>query len=312
MTDVPSRAEFSALTASVAQNTANIAKLQAASGAGVTPAPSPAPAPTTPDSTDLSKWKQTFTSDFQSSQALDPRVWQNDFYFGDRVLNSNGERQYYMNDGYTGDNGYNNPDGSHNLGINPFSFDKNGLHIQAAISDPLKSAHYWGYPYTSGLVTTEPSFSQTYGRFVASLKLPRGKGLWPAFWLLPVDKSWPPEADPLEAFGAPNANGEGGNTKIHNGMISATGSESNGGWIDVKVDVTAAYHEYALEWDKSHMTYYFDGKQIAQYPTPASFNKPMYMLCNLAVGGTWPGLPDNTTVFPAYLDVAFIRAYAAK
>jgi beta-glucanase (GH16 family) len=293
-------------------------RLAALEAARPVPAPSPAPAPTavpapaTDDFTDLSKWVRTFTSDF-SKGPLDPKIWRNTFYFNDRVLNSNGEREYYMNQGYTGDGKYLAPDGTNNLGIDPFSFLPGGvLRITADKSDPAKSAHYWGYPYTSGLITTEDSFSQTYGRFVAKMKLPAGKGLWPAFWLLPVDKSWPPELDPLEFFGAPNAAGEGGNTKIHVGMISPVPAESRGGWIDVGVDVTAGFHVYAIEVGATDTAWFFDGKQIMTGPTPAAMSKPMYVLANLAVGGTWPGLPDATTVFPAFLDVSFIRAYQRK
>lgn len=308
MVDVPSRDEFNALTANVSANAAAITALQKSSFTTGSASPSPAPAATGfKDSTDITKWKLAFGSDW--TKPLEP-TWQHDFYFGDRVLNGNGEREYYLNDGYTGDGGYKNADGTNNLGINPFSVNADGsLRISAAVSDPAKSAHYWGYPYTSGLITTEPSFSTTYGRFVASMKLPLGKGLWPAFWLLPVDKSWPPEIDVMEAFTGKNANNEGGPTMTHWGT---QGAGSQGAWVDTKVDLTQDFHEYACEWDAQHVTMFFDGKQIGQQVTPASYNKPMYMLANLAVGGTWPGLPDATTKFPAFLDIGYIRAYATK
>jgi beta-glucanase (GH16 family) len=274
--------------------------------------PGNTPIPVSDDFTDPALWTQTFASDFTT---LDPKIWRHDFYFGDRVLNSNGERQYYMDADYKGDGKYNVDAVTGlgvSLGIDPFVLGAGKLRIRADVSDPLKSAHYWNYPYVSGLITTEDSFSQTYGRFVASLKLPQGKGLWPAFWLLPVDKSWPPEMDALEFFGAPNANGEGGNSEIHVGMISPTGAESRGAWAAVEADVTAGFHVYAIEVSPALITWSFDGKMVMQATTPAAMNKPFYMICNLAVGGTWPGLPDATTVFPAFLDVGFIRAYQRK
>lgn len=266
--------------------------------------------PENDDFTDPALWNRTFTSDF-SKGPLDPAIWKNYFYFGDRVLNSNGERQYYMNQGYEGDGKYNNPDGTHNLDIDPFTFDASGLHIEAAVSDPAKSPHYWGYPYTSGLLTTEDSFDQVCGRFVIKCKLPAGKGLWPAFWLLPKDKSWPPEIDVFEAFGAPSPSGEGGPPKIHVGIHAVDTSKNAGDWFAAG-DITGSYNVYAAEWDATHITFFFNDKQLVQYPTPPEFTKPMYLLANLAVGGTWPGLPDATTKFPCFMDVEFIRAYARK
>lgn len=94
---------------------------------------------------------------------------------------------------------------------NPFSVQGGVLDIKAAPSSAqvVAAVGPWAQ-YTSGIITTQFSFSQEYGYFEMRAKLPAGKGLWPAFWLLPDDQSWPPEIDALEAFGDTSSTGEGG------------------------------------------------------------------------------------------------------
>jgi beta-glucanase (GH16 family) len=257
---------------------------------------------------DLSGYKLTFEDEFNSfsryTGAAGSGTWKTWFYFGDRTLNSNGERQYYMDPDFKGS-------ASKALGVNPFSVQADPkqagdgvLNIHGQPTDPAVKPYIWGYDYTSGLITTEPTFTQTYGYFEMRAKLPAGKGLWPAFWMLPADKSWPPELDPLEFFGGPSASGEGGVTKYHWGAIGGSG-----GWADVGIDVTQDYHTYGLKWQKDYLTYYFDGREIAKAATPASANKPMYMLANLAIGGNWPGRPD-ASFKGADMKVDYIRAYS--
>lgn len=248
---------------------------------------------------DLSGYKLTFDDEFNSfnwNSTATPGngTWQTTFYFGGRSLSSNGEQETYSDP---------------STGTNPFSINQSGDlpgHSQLNITaQPNGSGGY-----TSGLITTEPSFSQTYGYFEMRAELPAGKGLWPAFWMLPTDKSWPPEIDALEAFGAPNANGEGGATSYHYGAISGNGSQSNGGWLNLPANTETGYHNYGVMWDPQHLTYYFDGQEVAQVNTPADMNKPMYMLANLAVAGNWPGAPDGSTNFPADMKVDYIRAFS--
>jgi beta-glucanase (GH16 family) len=258
---------------------------------------------------DLSGYKLTFQDEFGSFNRWTGNgsdgTWKTWFYFGDRSLPSNGERQYYMDPDVKGS-------GSQPLGVNPFSViadptqaGDNSLRIEGKPTDPAVKSKIWGYDYTSGLITTEPTFSQTYGYFEMRAKLPEGKGLWSAFWLLPTDKSWPPEIDALEFFGGTNSRGEGGVTEYHWGAIGG-----KGGWKDVGVDVTQDYHTYGVKWEKDFLTYYFDGQEIAKAPTPADAHKPMYMLANLAIGGNWPESPNGSTKFPANMDIDYIRAYS--
>jgi beta-glucanase (GH16 family) len=240
----------------------------------------------------LAGYKLTFDDEFNAfSWAGTGGTWQTNFYFGGRSLPSNGELEFYS-------------DAS--VGVNPFAIQNGALDITASPSTNVAASG--GLPYTSGLITTQTSFSQTYGYFEMRAQLPSGQGMWPAFWLLPADKSWPPELDPLEAFGAPNANGEGGATQFHLGTISSNGAQNFGTWIDTGVNLTQGYHKFGLLWDPQHLTYFFDGQQVAQTATPSDMNKPMYMLANLAVGGNWVGAPAGET---AQLKIDYIRAYSS-
>jgi beta-glucanase (GH16 family) len=195
---------------------------------------------------------------------------------------------------------------------NPFSISNGILAIKANPSSQqvLSAVGPWAQ-YTSGMITTEYSFSQTYGYFEIRAKLPAGSGLWPAFWLLPVDKSWPPEIDAMEAFGDTSPTGQGGRTMIHYASHSQVSSESCGAWHNVGVDITQGFHTYGVDIEPQGITYYFDGTPYATCPSNSGTNKPFYMLVNLAVGGkgSWPGTSTIANMWPAYLDVDYVRAY---
>jgi len=203
---------------------------------------------------------------------------------------SNHELEWYINPAYA-------PTSS----VNPFS-DVNGiLTIEANPASPTIQS-ITGEPYTSGIITTDHSFSQTYGYFEMRAELPTGQGIWPAFWLLPTDQSWPPEIDVMEMIGSkPNEL----NATIHYGNNQSTGFAIN------EPGMTTGFHTYGVDWEPDYITWYFDGNAIAKTATPAGMNKPMYMLANLAVGGDWPGSPDGTTPFPADMKIDYIRAYSA-
>jgi beta-glucanase (GH16 family) len=240
---------------------------------------------------DLSGYTLTYDDEFNAFQwSADGSVgYKTTFYFGGRELYSNGDLQYYS-------------DAS--VGVDPFSLSDGALHITAS-----PGANPDNQPYNSGMITTEGSFSQTYGYFEARIQVAEGPGMWSAFWMLPTDKSWPPEIDPLEAFGAPNPGGDGGQGKAYHGMISADRSESGGGWAPVDGDIYASYHTYGVDWQPDHLTYYIDGQQVfevGQLPTPVTMNKPMYMILDLAVGG-WPGNPAGET---SVMSIDYLRAYS--
>jgi beta-glucanase (GH16 family) len=240
--------------------------------------------------------KLVFADEFDSLQLWDGSKGRWRPTFGDgshrglerRSLPTNGELQLYVDPGLT--------DAQGPLGLNPFTVRGGVLEIQGAPAPEALRPRLGGYRYVSGLITTQPSLKQTYGYFEMRAELPRGKGAWPAFWLLPADLSWPPEIDVMESIGDP--------TRVY----MTTHSKAGGGAAAEKT-VSEGFHTYAVSWDPKTVIWYIDGVEAAREPTPADMHKPMFLLANLAVGGGWPGAPDATTTFPVRYRIDYIRAY---
>lgn len=160
--------------------------------------------------------------------------------------------------------------------------------------------------YMSGTLTSYP-FVQTYGVYVINANIPKGKGVWPAFWLLPYDTSWPPEIDVFEVLGA--------DTKVVYNTVHYLNEKGQhtqkGTYTKSNVDMQQGWHEYALDWGPTEMKWYLDRKLVFKQPTPASLKKPCYVIVNIGVGKTtnWGGAPDATTRFPAEMLVDAIKIY---
>ena len=234
---------------------------------------------------------------FGTGTASDSQASYTTYYsgFNIRSLSSNGEQEIYVDPNYAGTSG--SP-----LGLNPFSQSNGVLTITASPTPSQDLGSLYNYPYTSGMLTTENSFSQTYGYFEIRAELPgAGQGMWPAFWLLPTNNGWPPEIDVLEQVDSPTSNIF---TTIHDNSGSP-GSNFNIG------NTSTAFHTYGVLWTSQALTFYVDGKAMWSTPTPADMNTPMYMLMNLAVGGNWPGSPNSTTNWSqANMKVDYVRAYS--
>jgi beta-glucanase (GH16 family) len=245
----------------------------------------------------------TFDDEFNSlslntgTPATAGNVWKTTFYGGDRTLPRNQELEVYVDPDYKGTS-------TTALGLNPFS-DQNGiLSISARPATAAALPYLGGYAYTSGLLTTQSSFSQTYGYFEVRAQVPKGQGLWPGFWLLSADGIWPPEIDVLEQIGS-------GNTYNSNGIFSTVAGATVVHGTFLGTDLSQGFHTYGMAWTPQTITFYVDGQQTFQTATPADMNKPMYMLLNLAVGGTWPGSPDGTTNWStADYKIDYVRAYS--
>src|SRR5262245_43583086 len=218
-------------------------------------------------------------------------TWKTKFYGGERTLAGNHELELYVDPDYQG------------LGLQPFATSNGVLKISARPTSPAIETTLGGWDYTSGLLTSQGKFAQTYGYFEIRADTPAGKGMFPAFWLLSADGKWPPEIDVFEQIGsAPSY--------VSNGILSANGGTPNHG-TDTGVDMTQGFHTYAMEWTPQTVTWFIDGKQSWQTATPADLNKPMYVLLNLAVGGDWAGPPDSTTDWSkADLLVDYVRIYS--
>jgi O-antigen/teichoic acid export membrane protein len=244
-------------------------------------------------------WKLAFDERFDSLRIWNPvtrfGVWEPHYPWGGRNNPSNEELQYYVDP---------RPGNETKLvsQLNPFSIEHGTLHIRARPFS-VEQQKQSGFPFASGLLTTAPTFSFTYGYVEMRARVPRGRGLWSAFWLAPIDQSWPPEIDVLEALGHDTR------SYVMTAHRNFLGFHSQSQFRTQTPDIAENFHVYAVKWTAEEIVWYFDGVQVAAMPTPRDTHKPMYMILNLAVGGHWPGAPDATTAFPATLEVDYIRAY---
>jgi beta-glucanase (GH16 family) len=159
-----------------------------------------------------------------------------------------------------------------------------------------------GRSYTSARIETDDRFSQLFGRFEARLKLPRTQSLWPAFWLLPQDGTWPPEIDIMELLGhEPN--------KVyftnHWGVYP---NNQNYGTSFTGPDFSQDFHTFTVDWEPGVLDFYVDGIKRSTHTSQVP-SKPMFVILNVAVGGIWPGYPDSTTRLPQYMVAEWVRAY---
>lgn len=171
--------------------------------------------------------------------------------------------------------------------------------------------------YTSARLKSQGKFSQAYGRMEARIKIPRGQGIWPAFWMLgdDIDKAgWPSsgEIDIVENIGKePNL--------IH-GTIHGPGySGEHGIGAPYKADRPVAddFHVFAIEWEPKVIRFYMDDhlyETISPADLPAGakwvYDHPFFLLLNVAVGGYWPGNPDQTSEYPQTMLVDYVRVYS--
>jgi beta-glucanase (GH16 family) len=172
--------------------------------------------------------------------------------------------------------------------------------------------------FTSARLKTLRRFEQAYGRFEARLKVPRGQGLWPAFWMLGADietVDWPAcgEIDVMENIGREPSTIHG---TMHGPGYSGAGGLSGSYALPAGARFTDDFHVFAVEWEPAAVRWYVDGA-LYHTRTPADlpagtrwvFDHPFFILLNVAVGGDWPGSPDASTAFPQTMLVDFVRAY---
>ena len=176
-----------------------------------------------------------------------------------------------------------------------------------------------GKNYTSARLLTKGKCSWTYGRVEARIKIPQSQGIWPAFWMLGTNISsvgWPTcgEIDIMENIGREPGLIHG---TVHGPGYS--GGSGIGGPVALPNDVAFAedFHVYAIECETNRIRWFVDDQpyfNVTSATVPRNtewvFNKPKFLLLNLAVGGAWPGFPDGTTTFPQRMIVDYVRIYA--
>lgn len=174
--------------------------------------------------------------------------------------------------------------------------------------------------YTSAKLQSKAAW--TYGRYEFRAKLPQGRGVWPAIWMMPEDMKkyggWPScgEIDILEQLGhEPN--------RVYGTLHFGNPHRSKGASVVLKKgSLSEDFHEYVLEWFPGEVRWYVDGElyqaqndwftNAAGAAWPSPFDRPFYLQLNVAVGGNWPGSPDGATVWPQKLTVDYIRVYKPK
>ncbi|HWR14418.1 MAG TPA: glycoside hydrolase family 16 protein [Terriglobales bacterium] len=242
-------------------------------------------------------WKLVWSDEFKGNR-LDSSKWN----VLTREQSKHDELQYYVPDEVYVENG--------------------SLRLRSRVRD------FGGMHYTSGRVDTSRKFAVTYGRFEIRAKLPGGKGLWPAHWLypqnrdwamerlmaaavaagderlIPEERPWYTEIDIMEFLGHETNVVYG---TLHYYTFKGEKKATSGTWRG-NVDYTKDFHVYALEWEPDAIRWYVDDQLI--YTTVNGVpHTPHYLILNTAVGGGWPGNPDNTTVFPQFHDVDYVRVY---
>ena len=255
---------------------------------------------------DLSKLKLTFADEFNSISLHNDKTgtgtWETTYNWGPengggsiyaRTALGNNEKQIYVDADAT-------VLGTTPVGISPFSVKDGVLDITAAKTPDALKAQLYGYDYTSGLLTTEETFSQTYGYFEIRAEMPAESGMFPAFWLLREDKVWPPELDVFENIGT---------NEVFQGFGSQDATADNRSVVSTVETASTGFHTYGLLWTAKTITWYIDGVATGSVPTPPDMHSPMYMLVNLAVGGNWAGNPDKDFTSDS-LRVDYIRAYS--
>ncbi|GGS23583.1 family 16 glycosylhydrolase [Streptomyces griseoviridis] len=173
--------------------------------------------------------------------------------------------------------------------------------------------------YTSARLNTARTFTQKYGHFESRIKVPRGQGVWPAFWMLGDDLGsvgWPGsgEIDIMENVGNEPGTVHG---TVHGPGYSGSGGIGAAYTLPNGQAFADAFHTFAVDWSPAGITWSVDG-QAYKTLTPSGvngnkwvFDHPFFIILNFAVGGNWPGSPDSSTPFPQTMTVDYVRVSAS-
>lgn len=250
------------------------------------PTPGPTSTSEARDPADVEGWELVWQDEFDGSY-LDTDYWIYDTGAGGW---GNEELQFYTN----------RPD--------------NVRTEQGVLVIEARQEEFRGSDYTSARIKTQTLNSWTYGRIEARMKLPTGQGIWPAFWMLGENfptAGWPEcgEIDIMENIGDPRTV----YGTVHGPGYS--GGDGVGSSVTTSGDpLDESFHNYYVEWKPDEIRWYLDGVEYhsitnADVPGEWVYDHPFFIILNLAVGGQWPGYPDQTTQFPQQLMVDYVRVY---
>lgn len=176
---------------------------------------------------------------------------------------------------------------------------------------------YGGKNYTSTRIKTQGKKSFKFGRVDIRAILPKGKGIWPAFWMMPQNSvfgGWPRsgEIDIMELIGSEPAKKH---STLHYGPGPGSVTSSASYLLPGNETFNDKFHVFSMEWEQDQLKFFVDDllyhtitkADLGAFNYP--FNEEFYFIVNLAVGGNWPGAPDASTIFPQWLIVDYIRIY---
>lgn len=251
-----------------------------------------------------SGWKLIWSDEFDgpAGSSPDPEKWQ--FNIGGNGW-GNKEWEYYTD----------KPENA--------SLDGDGSLVITALEldDPKSSdltCWYWPCRFTSARMLTQDRFEFTYGRVEARLKVPYGQGIWPAFWMLGNDiatAGWPKcgEIDIMEHIGREPSNVYG---TLHGPGYSGADGISASFSLPDGAALNDDFHVFAVEWEAEEFRWYVDEQLYATVTKdqfseakPWVYDHPFFIILNVAVGGGWPGYPDETSIFPQMMVIDYVRVY---
>ncbi len=245
----------------------------------------------------------SFSEDFSgtldaSGGSTSATKWRTDYGFGgdsaitSRTFPAAGYKQIDVDPTMKGFGAYSDK----TIPLNPFSVADGILTIHAAPTPSQYVDALAGYQFTSGVLSTRDSFTQTYGYFEARMELPAGSGAWPAFWLYSVDGS-KSELDVMESHSASQWTGA-----THD---YTTGSDQPQGVAVFTPDLSTGFHTYGVLWTAETVTWYLDGVAVKTIDTPAGMHGPMYVMVELALDST-----TASTFTGADVQVDYVHAYS--
>jgi len=210
----------------------------------------------------------------------------------------------------TGANGWGNNELENYTNSTNNSFITNGRYLVIEARQEAPNS------YTSARLTTMGKREFTHGRMDIRAKLPKGKGIWPAIWMLGSDIAttpWPAcgEIDIMELLGHEPNKVYG---TMHWGNVGQGSSNVGGNYSLSGEDFSQKFHVFSIVWDSTKIEWYVDNQKFftgnktdvnGNYP----FDKPFFFILNVAVGGNWPGNPDGTTTFPQRMIVDYVRVF---
>ncbi|WJY28075.1 glycoside hydrolase family 16 protein [Sporosarcina trichiuri] len=219
------------------------------------------------------RWELVWSDEF-NGHCLDPDKWTPE----DWAAEKNNELQYYT---------------AANAEV------QDGQLILTSRKEP-----FGGRRYTSGAVHTRGNFSFLYGKAEMRAKLPAGQGVFPAFWMMTdKEETWLPEIDIMEMLG---------HRSDEIWMVSHWLTEENeltsASQTFTGTDFSKDYHVFSLEWTPESLVWRIDGEERFKVTSPIP-HEPMYLYLNTAIGGNWPGSPDETTRFPVTFEIDYVHVY---